>query len=168
MYILIGSIILVSLIINQLKERPLTAKLYRLPLLLLFTACYSVTQMPFIKFGDLCILSLSLFLSFGFGMLQGRYTPLINHEGAWYIAGSVISLCVWFISVPIRYLLKYIFISLFHLTLHLDGPSSYVIYLFSIAGILLGRYTMLWLRHPSLVKNVAQNEQKLKRIRGVR
>lgn len=168
MHYLIGMLVLLVIICNQLRGRPMTGKLYRLPILLLLSSSYAVSKMPIISVGDWMVISLGVVLAFGFGMLQGRYTQLINHDGIWYISGSVVTIFVWLVSVPIKYGLNDIVISVFHLHLHLNGPSGYLIYLFSIAGLLLGKYTMLMMRHPILVKNMGRNELKLKRLREAR
>lgn len=167
MHIIIGAFLLLGIIINQLREKPMTGKLYRQPLLLFFFACVAASELPVISVGDWAMMLSSLLLAFCFGLIQGRYTRLTNHEGAWFVSGSFIALLVWFVSIPIRYGLKYLFMHT-AFAIHLDGMSSYIIYFLSIAGLLFGKYTMLLLRHPSLVKKMAQNERKLQRMREAR
>ncbi|TCP30601.1 hypothetical protein EV207_105130 [Scopulibacillus darangshiensis] len=168
MHYIFGALILIVIIMNQLRERPMTGKLYRLPILLLISASYAVSKMPVVSVGDWVILSFGLFFAFGIGLIQGRYTHLTNRDGVWYVAGSTLAILVWIVSIPIKYGLSFVELSGLHLHPHLSGPSSYIIYLFSISGLLLGKVTMLMLRHPTLVKKMGKNEQKLRQLRAAR
>lgn len=168
MHIVLGLMVLILVIMNQLKERPLTGKLYRLPTLLLLVSSYMVSKVAVLGVGDWLILLLGLAITFGFGLIQGRYTRLINRKGVWWVAGSFLSVFAWAASLPIKYMLAYVLIDLFHFQLHLNGFSSIPIYFFSISGFLLGNYTMFIMRYPHLVKNMEQNEQKLRELRAAR
>ncbi|RYM04606.1 hypothetical protein EWH99_09865 [Sporolactobacillus sp. THM7-7] len=165
MVIIIGSVILFFILINQLREKPLTGTLYRQPLALLMFSGYALFQHPSITTGDWCMIGMSLCLSFGLGMFQGRYTPLTHHNGAWYLSGSIIAVLVWAFSIPLRYLLSYISVHVLFLTPALNGSSGFIFYFISISGFLLGRYTMLLFRYPQLVTKVGENERKLRRLR---
>lgn len=168
MIFVIGSLFLASVLINLLREIPLTGKLYRQPLALLLFTGYSLSFLPALPAADWCIMAASFFLSFGLGLMQGRYTPLVNHDGAWYLSGSIMAVLIWFLSIPIRYALKYVSIHFLSLTPLLSGSSSFVIYFVSMAGFLLGRYTMLFFRYPALVKKTGQNEQRIKKLEEIR
>ncbi|MFX3618317.1 MAG: hypothetical protein ACE3JK_12430 [Sporolactobacillus sp.] len=159
-----GALLVAIILINQLREKPLTGRLYRQPLaLLLFVAC-ALSFMTALSAADWVILSGALIMSFALGLLQGRYTPLIHHDGAWYLSGSLLAVAVWLISIPIRYGLNAIAVHYLSLTPSLTGSSSFIIYFIFIAGFLLGRYTMLFFRYPQLLKNVGRNEKRLGRI----
>lgn len=168
MFLVMGSVLLIAVFINQLREKPLTGKLYRQPLALLICAGVALSSMPVLPFIDWFMMIATLCFSFGLGLLQGRFTPLLHRDGAWYLAGSIMSVLIWFLSIPIRFSLKFISIYYLSLTPSLNGSASFIIYFIFIAGFLLGRYSMLLFRYPSLLKNVGKNEQKLKRLREVR
>ncbi|MDD9147219.1 MULTISPECIES: hypothetical protein [unclassified Sporolactobacillus] len=168
MILVIGSLFLAAVLINQLREIPLTGRLYRQPLALLLFSGYSLSILPALPPADWCIIAASFLLSFGLGLIQGRYTPLVNHNGAWYLSGSVMAVLVWFLSIPIRYALKYASVHFLSLAPSLNGSSSFVIYFIFMAGFLLGRYTMLLFRYPALVKKAGQNEQRIKKMEEAR
>ncbi|KLI01364.1 hypothetical protein [Sporolactobacillus inulinus] len=168
MFFILGTLLIAAVFFNQLREKPLTAKLYRQPLALLLCAGLSLSTMHPLPLIDWCMMIATLGFSFILGLIQGRYTPLLNRDGAWYLAGSLISVFVWFLSIPIRSILKFMSIHYLALTPSLNGSSSFIIYFIFIAGFLFGRYSMLLLRYPSLLKNVEKNEQKLKRLRSAR
>lgn len=162
MFFAAGFILLTLILINQFREKPLTGKLYRQPLaLLLFTGC-SLSFMPSIVLADWFIISVAFMTSLILGMLQGCFTPLVGRGGTWYISGSIFAVLVWSLSIPIRFILKFISAHYFSLSPALNGSSGFIIYFIFIAGFLLGRYTMLFLRYPSLIRKTMQNEQKLK------
>ncbi|RYL95465.1 hypothetical protein EWI07_02900 [Sporolactobacillus sp. THM7-4] len=167
MLFVIGSVVLIGVVINQLREKPLTGKLYRQPLALLMFSGYALFRLPVVSAGDWSIIAMSLCLSFSLGLLKGRYTPLTNRDGAWYLSGSFMAVIIWFISIPMRYALKYVSIHFLSLTPFLEGSSSFIVYFISIAGFLLGIYTMLLMRYPQLIRDVGKNEEKLKRLRQV-
>ncbi|MCO7174559.1 hypothetical protein ACFP7A_03370 [Sporolactobacillus kofuensis] len=164
MFLVLGSFLLLIVLFNQLKEKPVTGKLYRQPLALLLFTGLTLSMMPALPLIDWIILITTLCFSFGLGLLQGRFTPLIHHDSTWYLAGSMMSVLVWSLSIPIRYTLNFISIHYLFMTPLLTGASSFIIYFIFIAGFLLGRYSMLLFRYPSLMKNVGKNEQKLKRL----
>jgi hypothetical protein len=144
----------------------MTGKLYRLPFLLLISGCLIVIFTPFISLGDWVILCIGFIFTFGMGLVQGRYNQLINKEGVWRIAGSPLSVFTWLVSIPIKIALLSIIVAYFHIQLHLHGFTGYASYLYSVSGFLLGKYTMLQLRHPTLVKSINKNQQKLKQLRA--
>jgi hypothetical protein len=163
MIILSGSLLLFIILINQLREKPLTGRLYRQPLaLLLYVACV-LSFAPMVTSSDWLAIVFALGLSFFFGMLQGRYTPLINHDGAWYLSGSFMAVLVWLLSVPARSVFKTVTVSWFSLTPAVNHSSDFIFYLLFIAGFLLGRYLMIFIRYPELVAKIRQNEQRLRR-----
>jgi hypothetical protein len=168
MFLVAGSVMLTLVLFNQLREKPLTGRLYRQPLALLLCASCALSTMHALPLIDWCMIIATLCFSFGLGLIQGRFTPLLNHDGAWYLAGSIMSVLIWFLSIPIRFALKFFSIHYLASTPSLNGSSSFIIYFIFVAGFLLGRYSMLLLRYPSLLKNVGKNEQKLKRLREVR
>lgn len=161
-----GSILLILVLANQLKEKPLTGKLYRQPLALLFFTACALPFMPAFLPADWIMLSAVAALSFGVGLVQGRFSPLVRHDGEWYLSGSLLAASVWALSIPIRYGLDWIAGQYLSDRSSLNGPSSYIIYFIFIAGLLLGRYTMLLLRYPSLTGIVARNERKRKSVRA--
>lgn len=162
MLVLSGAILIATVFVNQLREKPLTGSLYRQPLVLLLYAGCALSFMVSVSPADWCMILASLCLSFVLGMVQGRYTPLVNHDGAWYLSGSIMAVLIWFLSIPVRYALNAVFIHLFSLSSSLN-ESSFIIYFIFIAGFLLGRYSMLFFRYPSLVAQIGRNEQRLKR-----
>ncbi|WP_010631084.1 hypothetical protein [Sporolactobacillus vineae] len=166
MILISGSLLLFIILLNQLREKPLTGRLYRQPLaLLLYIAC-ALSFAPAVTPSDWLAMALALALSFSFGMLQGRFTPLIQHDGAWYLSGSIMAVLVWLLSVPVRAAFKKIAVSWFSLTPTVTHASDFIFYLLFIAGFLLGRYLMVFIRYPGLVVKTGQNEQRLRRQRS--
>ena len=86
-----GSILLILVLANQLKEKPLTGKLYRQPLALLFFTACALPFMPAFLPADWIMLSAVAALSFGVGLIQGRFSPLVRHDGEWYLSGSLLA-----------------------------------------------------------------------------
>ncbi|RYL92815.1 hypothetical protein [Sporolactobacillus sp. THM19-2] len=166
MFLVTAVILLIIFSISQLREKPLTGKLYRLPLtLLLFSSC-ALSFMPSITPADWVMMTSAFIASLILGMVQGRYTPLINHGGAWYLSGSIMAVIVWFLSIPVRQFLKLMTVHLLSVTPALNGSAVFIFYFIYISGFLLGRYTMLLLRYPSLVTKTGKNEQKLRRMQA--
>ncbi|TGB00140.1 hypothetical protein E4665_00230 [Sporolactobacillus shoreae] len=163
MLVLAGTLIIFTVFLNQLREKPLTGRLYRQPVALLLYAACALSFMASVTPADWCMIVVSLTLSFALGMIQGRFTPLVNHDGAWYVSGSAMAVLVWFLSIPIRYLMRILFVDWLSLASSLNDSSSFIIYFIFIAGLLLGRYSMLFFRYPSLVGQIGRNEQRLKR-----
>ncbi|MCQ2008805.1 hypothetical protein NOM01_02230 [Sporolactobacillus sp. STSJ-5] len=168
MFLIFGSVLLTTVLYNQFREKPLTGRLYRQPLALLFCAVCALSTMQPLPLIDWIMIVTTLCFSFGLGLIQGRFTPLLNHDGAWYLSGSIMSVLTWSLSIPIRFALKSLSIHYLSMTPSLNGSSSFIIYFIFISGFLFGRYTMLMVRYPSLLKNVGKNEQKLKRLREAR
>ena len=166
MPIMIGVLSLIIIAANQLREKPMTGKLYRLPFFLLISGSVFVSFEPYISIGDWIILLVGFMFTFGIGLIQGRYNQLVNRGGVWRIAGSPLSVFAWLVSVPIKTALLSIIVAYFHIQLHLHGFSSYASYFYSVSGFLLGKYLMLMVRHPTLVKNMNKNEKKLKQMRA--
>ncbi|MFT8361793.1 MAG: hypothetical protein ABF683_01530 [Sporolactobacillus sp.] len=166
MILLVYSCLAAVILANQLREKPLTGRLYRQPLALFLYTCIALSFMPQITAADWCVLSAALLTAFMFGLLQGRYTPLVHHDGAWYVSGSLLAVLVWLTSIPVRYALNALALRFLSLTPALTGSSAFIVYFTFIGGLLAGRYTMLFLRYPSLLRSVGSNEKKLKQMRS--
>ncbi|WP_067621446.1 hypothetical protein [Alicyclobacillus acidiphilus] len=155
--IIIGAIILILIIRRQLTPRPLSGRLLVLPLILGAYALYEAASNPSIAWAGWVSLMLTLALSFLVGLIRGRIVRVYQENGVWMVAGSVKSLLLWLVSIPIRYGLRFALVPLLGAGAAFHGPSSSLPYLFSIAGLLLGRALMLTLRHPEAVRQARQN-----------
>ncbi|CAM3047637.1 hypothetical protein [Sporolactobacillus spathodeae] len=164
MLLLLSSLIAMIVLFSQLREKPLTGRLYRQPIALFLFVCIALSFRPLITAADWCVLGGALLTSFGLGLLQGRYTPLVHHDGAWYLSGSILAVLIWLTSIPVRYALNAIANLFLSLNPTLTGSSAFIVYFTFIGGLLAGRYSMLFFRYPSLLKTVGGNERKLKRM----
>lgn len=168
MYFLIGLIISSCVLVGQLRNKPLTGRLYRLPSALILFSVYALLQLPEISAADWIILILSPTLSLGFGLVLGRYTQLSNHDGAWYLSGSMIAVLISLLSIPARYLIQHVTTDTFGMAPAMMDSSAYIVYFLSIGSFVLGRYTMLLCRYPLLLRHVGENEENLRRLREAR
>jgi hypothetical protein len=82
------------------------------------------------------------------GMVQGKIVKVYQEHGVWWVAGSIVTLLIWLISIPIRLIVKYGYIQLLHVPTVLTGDLVCVPFLFSLAGILIGKVFILSLRYP--------------------
>ncbi|MCL1630998.1 hypothetical protein M3N64_03435 [Sporolactobacillus sp. CPB3-1] len=165
MFLVLGSILMIAVLINQLREKPLTGRLYRQPIALLLCAGCALSTMLPLPMIDWMMLSVIFIFSFALGLIQGRFTSLLNRDGAWFLAGSIMSVFIWSLSVPTRMVLRTLSIHYLSMTPSLNGSSSFIVYLLFISGFLFGRYSMLMVRYPFLLKNMGKNERKLRRLR---
>lgn len=161
-----GSFLLLIIMLNQLREKPLTSRLYRQPLALLLYVLCVLSFTPVVTPSDWLALVLALALSFSFGMLQGRFTPLIHRDGAWYLSGSLMAVLIWLLSVPARAAFKQAAVLWFAMTPTVTQSSDFIFYILFVAGFLLGRYMMVLIRYPGLVAKTGQNEQRLRKQRS--
>lgn len=166
MIVFSGSFLLLIIMLYQLREKPLTGRLYRQPLALLLYILCVLSFTPVMTPSDWLVLGLDLALSFSFGMLQGRFTPLIHRDGAWYLSGSLMAVLVWLLSVPVRAAFQQAAAFWFATTPTVTQSSDFIFYILFIAGFLLGRYMMVRIRYPSLVAKTGQNERRLRKQRS--
>jgi len=150
-HIFLALLILVLLIKRQIEPKPIKSSLYILPIILLLYGSYLASDAG-IKTLEGISLGLGVFLGIIVGLIQGRFTHVFQQNGIWMVAGSFLSLSVWFLSIPIRYLIKMGFIQVLHIHVHLTGEYSFVPYLFSLAGIIAGRSIYLAIKYPNEFK----------------
>jgi hypothetical protein len=160
-------LIAVVLIRSQLRPKPLTRSLFTIPVLLLIYAVYAGAQ-AHVQTGEAVSLLLAAGMGGIVGMVQGRLARVYEQHQTWWVAGSWLTLGVWLLSMPIRFLIKYGFIEWFRIHIELTGSSAFVPYLFSIGGILLGKVLMLTLRYPDLMLAAANGEMRRRRSGRVR
>ncbi|MFT8870924.1 MAG: hypothetical protein ABF868_01390 [Sporolactobacillus sp.] len=167
MLLVLGVLLAAAVLMNQLREKALTGKLYRQPAALLLFAGLSLSFMHALTGADWLMLLTTGAVAFTLGLLQGRYSPLIHHDGAWYVSGSLLAACVWLTSIPVRYALYALTVRFLSPTPALIGASTFIVYLTFIGALLLGRYSMLFVRYPQFLRCVGQNEKQLRRQRGL-
>jgi hypothetical protein len=149
--IFLALLILVLLIKRQIQPRPIKSSLYIFPIILLLYGSYLASDAG-VKTLEGISLGLSVFLGLLVGLVQGRFTRVFQQNGIWMVAGSFLSLSVWLLSIPIRFLIKMSFILVLHIPVHLTGEYSFVPYLFSLAGIIGGRAIYLAIKYPKEFK----------------
>ncbi|MFC5450810.1 hypothetical protein [Paenibacillus aestuarii] len=157
-------IILLLIVRSQLRVKPLRRSLFTLPLLLLFYAIYLAAQ-AHVQPGEGISLALSALLGSGVGLFQGRLTRVYVDNSVWMMAGSWAGLAVWLLSIPLRFIVRYGFVELSGIDVVLTGAQAYVPFLFSIAGILLGKVLMLSLLYPEQMRAAAVGTFKHHRAR---
>ncbi|MFD0694528.1 hypothetical protein ACFQZT_10535 [Paenibacillus sp. GCM10027628] len=157
------AVILILVIRNQLKAKPLKRSLFTLPLLLLFYAIYVAAQAN-VQTGEAISLALGALLGGGVGLIQGRLARVYVDNSTWWVEGSWASLAVWLISIPLRFVVRYGFVELGGIPVVLTGDQAYVPFLFSIAGILLGKVLMLTFRYPGPMQAAASGEFRRRRV----
>jgi hypothetical protein len=155
--------IVILVVRSQLKAMPLKRSLFTLPLLLLFYAIYTAAQ-AHVQSGEAISLALGTVLGGGVGLLQGRLARVYVDNSTWMIAGSWAGLAVWLLSIPLRFVVRYGFVELGGIDVVLTGSQAYVPYLFSIAGILLGKVLMLTLLYPGPMQAAASGEFRRRRV----
>ncbi|MNM83251.1 hypothetical protein D3C81_953060 [compost metagenome] len=146
-YIWIALLILIVMAKRQLTPRPISAGLVTFPLLMVCYGGYIITQLS-LGSGEIVSLILSLAMGAAVGLYEGRFVRVFEQGGIWMRQGSIVTLGIWLLSIPVRFIIKYGFIQLFHIPVQLTGSYAYVPYLFSLAGIMLGRAVYLILKYP--------------------
>lgn len=149
-YVWIGLLVHVVMLKRQIEPRPMRKSLSALPVLLLAFAIYLAAQAS-VQTGEGLSLLLTALMGAGVGILQGKFTRVYQANGTWMMAGSIVSLALWLLSVPIRYGVRIGFVQVFGFHVALTGQYAYVPFLFSLAGILLGRALYLIFRYPNEV-----------------
>jgi hypothetical protein len=149
--IFLALLILVFFIKRQIVPRPIKSSLYTLPIILLLYGSYLASKVG-IEIMEGVSLGLAFLLGIIVGLIQGRFTQVFQQNGIWMVAGSLWSLGVWLLSIPIRFLIKMSFIQVLHTPVHLTGEYSFVPYLFSLAGIIAGRAIYLAIKYPKEFK----------------
>ncbi|KEO83849.1 DUF1453 family protein [Tumebacillus flagellatus] len=148
--LVIALLIFLVVIRAQLRSRQLSARQFFLPLLVLLFGMYTAASIPGIAVGDWVTLFVGTVLGLIVGMIQGKFVRVFQEGGVWYIAGSIASVGLWLVSIPIRYGLKYGMSALIATPdlFSFDSNNFMVPFLFSIAGLMLGRIIMVCLRYP--------------------
>jgi len=160
--LLIGALILLIMIRSQLGAKPLKRTAYTLPLLLLLFAVYA-SQQANVQAGEGVAMSICVALGAVVGLIQGRLIHVYSENGIWWTQGSWLTLLIWLTSVPIRFGVKYGIMELFDIPAQLTGTNAYVPFLYSIAGILLGKAVMLTIRYPNQMLAAASGEYRRRR-----
>ncbi len=156
-YILLALALLLMLVRNQLKPKPLKRSLFTMPVILLVYAIY-LAYNAHVQSGEATSLAISIILGGVIGLIQGKMVKVYQEHDVWWVAGSYLTLAIWFLSIPIRLVVKYGYLELFHFTTVLTGDLIYVPFLFSLAGILIGKVVMLSLRYPEQMLAAANDE----------
>lgn len=156
-YVLIALVILLLLIRHQLKPRPLKRNLFTIPVLLLIYSIYLAWN-AHVGGGEAISLAIGFGLGGLIGLIQGKMVSVYQKNDFWWVAGSWLTLGIWLLSIPVRYLVKYGFVEVFHVPTVLTGSNAYVPFLFSLAGILIGKVTTLSFRYPDQMIAAANNE----------
>ncbi|MFD1678272.1 hypothetical protein [Alicyclobacillus fodiniaquatilis] len=150
--VILGIVILLFVVKRQLSPRTLSGGLLFLPLILGAYALYEAAGDSMVQIAGWISLLLTLAMSFIVGLIRGRMTRIYQENGRWMIAGSWQSLLLWLVSIPIRYGLRFLLVPLLGEGAAFHGQTAPLPYLFSIAGLLLGRALILALRHPEAVR----------------
>lgn len=145
--IFLAILILILLVNRQLKPRPIKGSMLLLPLLLMLYVSYLAYQAG-IEGGEAISLLLTTVMGIGVGWLQGRYTSVYQHNGIWMTVGSIKSILVWLLSIPIRLIVKYGFVEMLSIKIHLVDEFTYLPLLLSLSAIVLGRSLYLTFRYP--------------------
>ncbi|UJF32939.1 hypothetical protein [Paenibacillus hexagrammi] len=149
----IGLLVVIIIFRSQLKARPVSIKMFTMPLLLLAFAIYESVEAQ-VQAGEAVSLAMSVLLGAVVGLLQGKFIHVRTVDSVWWAEGSWASLGVWLLSIPVRFAIRYGFIGLLGIPTVLTGSKAYVPFLFSIAGILLGKGIMLVRRYPSALNAI--------------
>ncbi|NIK79159.1 hypothetical protein FHS15_004317 [Paenibacillus castaneae] len=152
--IFIAILILILLVNRQLKPRPIKGNVFFLPLLLILFASYQAYQAG-VEGGEGISLLLGAGMGLGVGWLQGRFTAVYQKNGIWMTVGSIWSIAIWLLSVPIRLIIKYGFVELMHINVHLTGEYAFAPILLSLGAIVLGRALYLISRYPLPLREAA-------------
>jgi hypothetical protein len=144
----IAIVLVICMAARQLTAQPINRKLYTIPVLALVYGLY-VAYGHGAQNADMLSLLISAALGGVVGFLQGRFIRVFDRNGVWMMLGSVASVAIWLLSVPIRFAVHYGFDSLSGIEPVLTGSLAFVPFLFSIAGIMLGRVLYLTLKYPN-------------------
>ncbi|MBL0388313.1 hypothetical protein JJB07_17040 [Tumebacillus sp. ITR2] len=146
--VVIGLLIFLVVIRAQLRSRQLSSRQFFLPLLVLLFGMYTAASIGGIAVGDWIVLFTGTVLGVAVGMVQGKFVRVFEQNGTWFIAGSLASVGLWLASIPIRFGLKYGMSALIATPDLFSGDNFMVPFLFSIAGLMLGRIIMVSMRYP--------------------
>ncbi|MDQ0191380.1 hypothetical protein JI721_06010 [Alicyclobacillus cycloheptanicus] len=158
--IIIGIVLLGVLIQRQLTPRPLSGRLLLLPGILGVYAIYAAAGNAQVGLAGWISLLVTLVLSLVVGLIRGRLTHVYQENGRWMVAGSWKTLVFWLASIPIRYGVHFLLVPLLGPGAAFQGSTSTLPYLFSIAGLMLGRAAMLALRHPEAVRQASLDRKR--------
>ncbi|RUT31690.1 hypothetical protein EJP77_09880 [Paenibacillus zeisoli] len=150
-------IVLLAVIVitkRQLTPRPISAGLVTFPLLLVCYGGYMVTQLS-LGGGEIASLLLSLAMGAAVGMYEGRFIRVFEQDGVYMRRGSLVTLGIWLLSIPVRFIVSFGFTQLLHIHVQLTGSNAYIPFLFSLAGILLGRAVYLIVKYPGEFQRTA-------------
>lgn len=154
-YFIIGLLILFFVVRRQLQARPIKSDLFLLPVLLLFYGAYAASQAS-VGIGESISLALGLAMGLAIGWAQGFFTSVYRINGIWMEQGTPLSLAIWLLSVPVRFLIKLAFVDVFHISVHLTGSSGVMVpLLVSFAGILFGKAMYLINRYKEQTKEAS-------------
>lgn len=145
--IFLALLIVILLVNRQLKPRPINTKMLLLPILLMLYVSYLAYQAG-VEVEEATSLLITVLMGIGVGWLQGRFTRVYQSNGVWMTVGSMTSILVWLLSIPIRLIVKYGFVELLDIEVKLVGNLAYVPILFSLGAIILGRALYLVYHNP--------------------
>ncbi|PWK08442.1 hypothetical protein [Tumebacillus permanentifrigoris] len=146
--VVIGLAIFIIVIRAQLRSRQLSSRQFFLPLLVLLFGMYSAASISGIAVGDWIVLFTATLLGVAAGLVQGKYVRVYQEGNTWFVAGSLASIGLWLLSIPIRYGVKYGMSALIATPELFSGDHFMIPFLFSIAGLMLGRIAMVCIRYP--------------------
>ncbi|MBS4175060.1 hypothetical protein [Bacillus sp. FJAT-49736] len=153
----IAILILLVIVRSQLRIKPLRRSMFTFPILLLLYALYSCSKAG-VDIGEGIGMVIVFSLGAIVGLFQGKFVNVYCEKNEWVVAGSWVTLAIWLVSVPIRYLIKFSYIELLDIPVHLNGNYAYVPFLISIAGILIGKVIMLTIRFPQPILSAANHD----------
>lgn len=163
--LLIALFLIVWMAARQLTARPVKRNLFTVPVVALGFGLY-VSYGQGVQTGEMISLLISAALGCMAGFLQGRYIRVIEQNGVWMTVGSAASIAIWLLSVPIRLAVRYGFDQTFGIHAVLTGSYAYVPFLFSIAGIMLGRALYLSFKYPEEMRAGASMSRRERRQRA--
>lgn len=151
--VFIAILLVVVMVRRQLQARPVKTNMFSFPLLVLAFGVYEAAQAG-VQTGEGISLLLGALMGAAVGWWQGAFTRVYEERGVLYTVGSVGSILIWFASIPIRLVIKYGFVLLLDIPIHLTGDYMYVPYLISLAGIWIGRSCYLMAKHAYVAQKV--------------
>lgn len=147
-------LILILLVNRQLKPRPINRNMLLLPILLLLYVSYLASQAG-VEIEEATSLLLTALMGMGVGWIQGRFTNVYRSHGVWMTVGSISSVLVWLLSIPIRLIVKYGIVNILEIEVKLVEDLAYVPLLFSLGAMILGRALYLVSKYPSQFSEAA-------------
>ncbi|GIP23479.1 hypothetical protein [Paenibacillus sp. J22TS3] len=153
-YVWIALLVLIIMGKRQLAPRPVSARIVTVPLILALYGGYLAAKLS-VGVGETASLLIGLGLGAAVGLYQGRFVRVFEQGGVWMTQGSVVTLGIWLLSIPLRLVIKYGFTELFHIPVKLTGSYMFVPYLFSLSGIMLGRAAYLIIKYPDEFQQAA-------------